>query len=282
MNKGICFHFGYLYKSKEQQAEDIKAAGFNCVIHTADPKFNNENGNFNKSVKLIKRNNLTLSSLHARYEKKELPHFFMDDEIGERLEKDLIKDVKFAFKYGFNCVVVHLSGEANQIGFCRLRRVLDVCEKLNVSLALENLSNNANLLEQVFKNVKSDYLKFCWDVGHNHCFTPEIDFASIYKDKLVALHLHDNLGKDVPMVKYAEIEYDSINPDMHTLNKYGNIDWQMVAKKIADLNRPINLDYEVLMCYRKDETPKQVLEEVYEQACELELLIEKYKMRHKN
>ena len=35
----------------------------------------------------------------------------------------------------------------------------------------------------------------------------------------------------------------------------------------------VDLDYEVLMCYRKNETPQQVLEEVFNQACELERAI---------
>ena len=281
MNKGICFHFGYVYKSKAQQVKEIKAAGFNCVMDTADPKYCNQNGSLVKRINLFKKNQIKLSSLHMRYNRIELPHFFMDDKIGDRIEQDIIKDVKIAHKYGFTCVVVHLKGEANQIGFCRLRRILDVCEELNVPIALENLSNNAKLLEETFAHVKSEYLKFCCDIGHNHAFTPNIDFLNIYKDKLIALHLHDNLGANVPLARYAELQYESTNPDMHTLNKYGSIDWQEIAKKLAMINRPINLDYEVLMCYRKNETPQQVLTEVYKQACKLENMIEKYKKQPK-
>ena len=45
MNKGICFHFGYVYEKLniEKQAIDIKQAGFDCVMTTADPVFNKEN-----------------------------------------------------------------------------------------------------------------------------------------------------------------------------------------------------------------------------------------------
>lgn len=281
MNKGICFHFGYVYKSIKKQIKDIKAAGFNSVIDTADPAFERENGNNNKRIKLYKKYGLKLSSLHCRYKASELPHFWCEDSIGNKLEENLIKDVKFAYKHGFSCVVVHLKGNANQIGFCRLRRVLEVCEQLNVPLALENLRDNSKVLEDTFCNVKSEYLKFCWDVGHNHAYTPDIDFVSLYADKLIALHLHDNLGANVPLVKYAELQYESTNPDMHTLNKYGTIDWKKVAKQLAKLNSPISLDYEVLMCYRQNETPQEVLAEVYKQACELERMIEYSKKQPK-
>jgi len=287
MQKGISFHFGFIYKDIEDQVKDIKNLGFDCVMTNPDPSMNKDNGSIRKQTKLFQKHGLKLSSLHSRYRRVELPHFFMDDKIGKKLERNLIKDVKIAHKYGFKCVVVHLKGETSKIGFNRLQRVLKLCEKLNVTLALENLSNNAKTLEETFKNIKSDYLKFCWDVGHNNAFTPDIDFATIYKDKLITLHLHDNLGGNVGDETYQKIGYDrkypkgegrTYNPDMHTLNKYGNINWEEVAKKLSKINNELSLDYEVLMCYRKNETPNEVLNEVYRQACSLESLINKYKV----
>ena len=290
MNKGLSFHFGFIYKDIEEQVKAIKEAGFNSVMTNPDPSMNKDNGSIRKQVKLFKRYGLKLSSLHSRYRRVELPHFFMDDKIGKKLERNLIKDVKVAHKNGFKCVVVHLKGETNQIGFDRLKRVLRVCEKLNVPLALENLSNNAKTLEETYKAIESDCLKFCWDVGHNNAFTPDIDFATIYKDKLITLHLHDNLGDNVSDETYQNIGYDrkypkgegrTYNPDMHTLNKYGNINWEEVAKKLSKINNELSLDYEVLMCYRKNETQEDVLKEVFEQAKQLETLVDKYKRKTK-
>ena len=253
---------------------------------SADPSMKKENGTLKKQVKLFKKYNLKLSSLHSRYRRRELPHFWCDDKIGKKLEKNLIKDVKLAHKYGFYCVVVHLKGDANEIGFNRLKRILKYCEKFDVPLALENLSNNEKVLKETFKNIKSRYLKFCWDVGHNNAFTPDVDFIKTYKSKLIALHLHDNLGAYVTDEQYKKMNYTNIypkdegktyNPDMHTLNKYGNINWKEVAKVLSTIKRPLNLDYEVLMKYKKDETAKDVLEEIYKQACELETMIDQCK-----
>ena len=286
MNKGICFHFGFVYDDIEEQVKAIKDAGFDCIMTNPDPSMNKENGSIKKQVKLFKKYGIQLSSLHMRYRRVELPHFFMEDKIGKKLEKNLIKDVKVANKYGFTCVVAHLKGEPNQVGYDRLKRVLMFCEKLNIPLAVENLSNNYETLNGVFENVKSDHLKFCWDVGHNHAFTPDIDFGMLYKDKIIALHLHDNLGAKVTDEEYEIMGYKNkykngegrvYNPDMHTLNKYGNINWNNIAKILAEINYPLNLDYEVMMAYRKDEIPNKVLKEVFSQACELENLINKYK-----
>jgi len=285
MNKGICFHFGYVYQDIEQQIKDIKLAGFNCVIDNADPAFKHENGPNKKRFKLFKKYNLKLSSLHMRYKGEELPEFWKENKIGNKIEKNIIKDVKVAYKYGFKCVVVHLLGCANQIGFCRLRRILKHCEKYNVPLALENLSLNRELLADTFKNVESDYLKFCYDSGHAHAFDEDYDYLTLYKDKVIALHLHDNLG-NAPAGVYEKIGYNKttkhggeikINKDLHTLNKYGSINWQELAKKLANIPHEINLDYEVMMGYRRGETSQEVLAEVYKQACELEKLINKLK-----
>ena len=55
MNKGICYHFGYVYKDIEKQVKDIKKSGFNCVMTTADPTFNKDNRTIKKQVKLFKK-----------------------------------------------------------------------------------------------------------------------------------------------------------------------------------------------------------------------------------
>ena len=63
------------------------------------------------------------------YKTSELIYFWQDCKKGDEQEKSLIRDVKLAKKYGYSCVVVHLFGEPNPIGYNRLKRVLKVCEK---------------------------------------------------------------------------------------------------------------------------------------------------------
>ncbi|MBQ3503024.1 MAG: hypothetical protein IJA72_05140, partial [Clostridia bacterium] len=98
--------------------------------------------------------------------------------------------------------------------------------------------------------------------GHHHCFNPEINWLKLYGDKLVCLHLHDNMG----------------DRDAHTLNKYGDIDWDVIAKQLAKLKFDGSLDYE-LLCPTGNENCEEVAREVYRQACELEGKIEKYRKK---
>ena len=260
MKKGICFYFGFLIPT-EERVKMIKEAGFDCVIACADPHFNKQNGTIKKQISLFKKYGLELSSLHMRYKQEDLPLFWTKSLKGYKQELALKKDIKVAHKYGFKEVVVHLEGECSQVGINRLKRVLKLCHKLNVPLAVENLEDNRALF-YVFENISDDYLKFCWDCGHNNAFSKEIDFPTQFKDKLVCLHLHDNDGKE----------------DLHTLNKYGTINWNEIAKKLATFDNDIVLDYEILMHYReKEDNARSVLAEVYEQAVELEKNILKYK-----
>ena len=265
MKKGICFYFGYKSDPKER-IKLLKKYGFDCVIANADKKFDHQNGSIKSQVKLFKEHGIELSSLHMQYNSSDLPYFWQDGKFGDELTNKLIKDVKIASKYGFSCVVVHIQGTPSQIGFERLRKVLRYCEKYDTPLAIENLTKNKDCFIATFDNINHPYLKFCFDIGHQNLTKDYFISLEPYFDKLICLHLHSNMG----------------DADSHTLNKYGNIDWNSFAKKLATLDRPINLDYEVLMLKRENETEEDVARECIEQAKQLESLINKYKEKNRS
>ena len=151
--KGISLYFGYKCDYKER-IDLIKEAGFECVITSADPSLNKQNGTIRNQVKYLKKKGLKLSSLHMTYVEEELPNFFKDNKIGDKIEKRIIKDLRIAKKYGFTCVVVHISGEESEIGYKRIENILSVCEKLDVPLAIENLDFNQQLLVKIFDKYK--------------------------------------------------------------------------------------------------------------------------------
>lgn len=275
MKKGISYYYGF-DSSPNARAEKIANAGFDCVMSCFDKKFDDENGTEKFQIKQLKKHKLLPSSLHMVYKTNELMYFWQDCEVGDNQEKSLIKDVKLAKKYGYSCVVVHLSGQPNQIGYDRLQRVLKVCEKTNIPLAIENI-NDQNCFLKTFENVKSEYLLFCYDSGHHHLFDPDYDYLTKFRDKLICLHLHSNYGPNITKEQIEELNYTREGKDLHTLNKYGDINWKEIAKKLAKVPRELNLDYEIFMYAHKNETEEEVLSEVYKQAQELENMIEQYK-----
>lgn len=260
---GISFYFGYNLPP-ELRAKMIKESGFDTIITTADKRLNKQNGTIKEQIKLFKKYNLKPSSLHMTYDAKDLPYFWTRGIKGTIMTKRLKKDVKLAHKYGFNSVVVHLFGEYSKIGERRILNVLKLCEKLDIPLAIENI-NCQKLFYDVFENINHKYLKVCYDSGHNNIFDKDFDYLTKYGDKLVALHLHDNMG---------------VNDD-NTLNIFGTINWDEIAKKLAKLP-PINLDYELLMRYKGGYSAEQTLKACAKQGKELEALINKYRKQYQN
>lgn len=104
-------------------------------------------------------------------------------------------------------------------------RLIREAEGSGVQLAFENLEWFV-----YFKAIMDNFghipeVKFCWDNGHEHCYSPEIDYMSMYGDKLVCTHFHDNFGNTNPEVIHWI-------DDIHILPFDGNEDFHVVMDKI--------------------------------------------------
>ncbi len=263
MKKGISNFFGYEY-DYNQIYKDIKNAGFDCIMSSSDKNFFYQTGNMKFQAKAMKELSLLPDSLHSTYKTDDLPYFFKSGLKGYKMLCSLKRDVKIAQKYGYKFLVVHLEGELSTIGVNRVEKLVEFGEKHNVIIAIENLIANRNILAYLFEHIKSDYLRFCFDAGHENCFAGQMGVLEQFADKLVCLHLHSNDGAS----------------DMHTLNKYGTVNWNRIARVLASLKNcdDIVLNYELIMRYRtKKDTAQSVLKECFAQACELEEMIKKYK-----
>ena len=98
----------------------------------------------------------------------------------------------------------------------RYEKAVNIAEKYGVKLALEN-SVYAEHLRYLLDNIKSPYLGFCYDSGHENAFAPQENFLSSYGDRLFAMHLHDNCGN---------------GKDEHKLPFEGTIDWTKTVKAL--------------------------------------------------
>ena len=107
--------------------------------------------------------------------------------------------------------------EPDYIGLDRFKMIAEAAERYSIRLALEN-SVFPEYLQFIFDNIKSEYIGFCYDSGHENAFAPNFGYLSKFGNRLFALHLHDNDGKN----------------DQHTVPFCGTIDW---AKKVEDLKK---------------------------------------------
>ena len=105
----------------------------------------------------------------------------------------------------------------------RMRRSLDALEPVAlccwVKLALENYEDESyEEAKTFFAAYSPDFLGFCYDSGHGNLGRGEgFERLEEVKQRLIAVHLHDNDGKE----------------DQHRVPFRGTVDWQRLMRIIA-------------------------------------------------
>lgn len=249
-------YFGYDTPYKERY-KVIKEVGFDGVLLFWSDEFGN------KDYKLLpqyaREAGLYVENIHTSF--KYLNSLWLDNLDGTRNIEYLLQCIDDCSNYEIPTMIVHLTEgnsppEANDIGLDRIKAITERAERKGVNIALENL-RRPDYLEYVYTYINSDRLRFCFDSGHQNCHlhSKDIDLLSMYGDKLISLHLHDNDGVH----------------DQHILPFEGNINWETTMKKITScgymgataLEVTKNTSNEGLTC-------KEYLEIAYERAKRLD------------
>ena len=163
---------------------------------------------------------------------------WLEGEKGEKLIEGYIEDFKLMKEKQINLVVMHLiSGEEppmyNELGLKRIKKLVEKAKEIGIKIAFEN-TKKKGYLEYVINNIKDDNLGICYDAGHCHAYFDDKFNYELFKDKIFAVHLHDNDKSD----------------DLHLLPFDGTIDWTHVITKLKEnnYNGPITLE----LSYRYD------------------------------
>ena len=227
----------------------IKKAGFKNVF----VQWYDENWEIpqQKQVDLCKELGFNILFAHLGYQN--INSIWEEGKEGDDLVERYKKNIKDCKENGIPMVVMHLIRRAempmyNEIGLNRIRKIVEYAKTLNVKVAFEN-TRKKGYLEYVLKNIQDENVGICFDSGHFHVFfNGEFDF-SFFKNRIFAVHLHDNDKSD----------------DLHLLPFDGTIDWQHVMAKLKEsgYDGPITLE----LCYRYDYL-KMSLEEFYKMGYE--------------
>ena len=95
-------------------------------------------------------------------------------------------------------LVVHIQPDLKnnpsfEQGIERLEAVVRYAGINNVKIAFENINSSAYLLRTLdYFNVP--HVGFCYDCGHETCYTPETRYLPILGERLLCTHIHDNDG----------------------------------------------------------------------------------------
>lgn len=158
--------------------------------------------------------------------KRETPQIF----------NDYIRTIDVASKANVKTIIMHLSsGEdapcVSDIGFKRFDDLVEYAEKKNVVIAFENQRKLGNLSCIFERYQNASNVGFCFDSGHEHCFTVNVPFLSFYADKVICTHIHDNFGKK--------------SGDVHLLPFDGNCDYNAMMKRLNEVEYGGSLMLEV-------------------------------------
>lgn len=228
----------------------IKKAGFKDVFvqwYNKEWEYSQE-----EQLKYARKQGLNIIFAHLGY--KNINDLWKECDEENKLVENYKKDIKICKQNNIPMVVMHLTSKKvapnyNEIGLERIREIVNYAKELDIKVAFEN-TKIKGYLEYVIQNLDNDNVGICYDAGHCHVhFNDEFPYE-MFKNKIFAVHLHDNDKSD----------------DLHLLPFDGTIDWEKLIKKLRDCNYegPITLE----PCYRYDYL-NLTLDEFYKKAYEV-------------
>ena len=184
----------------------IKKAGFKDVFvqwYNKEWEYSQE-----EQLKYARKQGLNIIFAHLGY--KNINDLWKECDEGNKLVENYKKDIKICKQNN----IMHLTSKKvapnyNEIGLERIREIVNYAKELDIKVAFEN-TKIKGYLEYVIQNLDNDNVGICYDAGHCHVhFNDEFPYE-MFKNKIFAVHLHDNDKSD----------------DLHLLPFDGTIDWE--------------------------------------------------------
>lgn len=179
----------------------------------------NEHEIFPQVVEAARKAGIAMETIHAPFDK--INDMWRPGEEGDEMLRRLVRSFEDAARYDIPVVVLHMSSGYHppmigDVGNARFRQLMETADRLGVTPAIENqrLLANISLMFEYYDNAR-----FCWDIGHEACFTPGREYMPLFGHKLAALHVQDNMC--------------NFNEDLHMLPYDGKIDFDKAARYIA-------------------------------------------------
>ena len=202
-----------------QKVELIKSAGFEAIFTGSYTRKEVE-----KYKKYSDGCNLDYSFIHAPF--GNINSMWLEGEEYLAIYNEMKESVISAGTFGVPVVCIHVSSgwtppKINEVGVGRFEELFELGYKNNVVIAIENQRLPSYLAFFMDRYKNNPTVKFCYDCGHEHCFTEGVEFAKLYGDRIACTHVHDNMGVSLDAGAFT---------DTHLLPFDGNLDF----KKMKD------------------------------------------------
>jgi len=188
--------------------------------------------------------NLTVQSLHGPLRGMRAM-WSQDPETARPILQDLLQSATDCAELDIPILVIHpwngvdYTFRQEDICFDHFDQLIKHAETLGISIAFENLEGPEYLAVLMERYASCKAVGFCWDSGHELCYTRGWDFLDRYGDRLIMTHLNDNLGITDPNGRLQGTD------DLHLLPRDGIIDWEHTFRRLKAANRQEILNLEL-------------------------------------
>jgi len=202
----------------DEACKKLKELGFDAVFTGVPPL-----KELPKIAKALAANGLEWETLHAPF--GHMNDMWLEGEGGDIMLRELLNCVDCCVLGGVKIAVVHLSSGDNappvtDIGRRRFTELVEYAATKGVTIAFENQRKLSNLAWAMETFPADSNVAFCWDCGHESCFTPGREYMPIFGKRLICTHIHDNHG--------------IYNGDDHMLPFDACMDFEKVARHLRE------------------------------------------------
>ena len=165
--------------------------------------------------------------LHSPY--SGINNLWLEGDDYRTIFEGIIESVDIAATFEIGAVVTHVSSgwqapPVNDLGLSRFDALVEYANKKNITLAFENLRMVGNLAYLIDRYEHCDNVRFCFDCGHEHCYTKTVPWIDIFTNKIIATHIHDNMSRP-----FGD---KSTDPDSHWLPFDGTYNYHEMMRKL--------------------------------------------------
>jgi sugar phosphate isomerase/epimerase len=216
---------------------------------------------------------LRLLNLHASQGREKYWCSFL--EYQRKAGVELVQNrIHMAARLGADVVIIHVPSdtgvEVREKLLGPVRRSLDellpFAQSHSIRIAVENMeTDDFGMLTTLLDAYDESALGLCYDSGHGNMDGRGLDNLEKVKERLIALHLHDNDG----------------TVDQHKLPFTGTVDWERLACIIADSPYEQCLNLEVVIQNSGIQDEAEFLRQAHASGEKLAGMVAKYR-RHEN
>lgn len=245
-----------------------------CGFDAVSPLWQRD-ASLNDVVNTAVRCGLILQSLHGPL--RGLPGMWSSEEAcSAAILQDHLWAVDACAAYDIPVLVVHswtgihYTFREDDLHFDNFDRLVERAHSKGIKVAFENLEG-AEYLDALMQRYRDcETVGFCWDSGHERCYTPARDFLKKYGARLLMTHLNDNLG-----VTHPEGVLQGTD-DLHLLIGDGNTNWAATIGRLQQAKGQEILNFEFKIRPKGDwctmdlysKWPlEQFFTEAYQRAC---------------